>query len=63
MYPTQDTSRMGTVMLKQEEGDTGIIAKEKQEIWKENERGYEGGKCQTRPDNSTDVLTSILRRM
>ena len=29
LYPTQDTSRMGTVRVKEEEGaDTGIIVKE-----------------------------------
>ena len=36
VYPTQDTSRMVTAMVRQEEEtDTRIIVKEQYEIWKE----------------------------
>ena len=35
VYPTQDTSHMGTARVKQEkEADTIIIVKEEYEIWK-----------------------------
>ena len=38
VYPTRDTSRMGTARVKQEEeADTRILVKEHYEIWKESE--------------------------
>ena len=52
VHPTQDTSRMGTPTVKQEEEtDTGIIVQESSKKSGSEERGrYKGEKSQTRPN-------------
>ena len=45
VYPTQDTSRMGTVRVKQEEeADTRIIVKEYMKYGRKKRGHYKGGK-------------------
>ena len=51
VYLTKDTSRMGTVRVKQEEeADTRIIVREFQRNIKERNMGTKGEKSQTRPN-------------
>ena len=47
--PTQDTSRMGTVRVKEEEEADTIIMQESGMKYRKKEREHEGEKSQTRP--------------
>ena len=51
VYPIQDTLRMGTARVRQEEEtDTRIIVKEYSMKYGRKERRHEGKKSQTRPN-------------
>ena len=50
VYPTQDTSRIGTARVKRDqEADTRIVVVEQYEIWKKG-KWARRGKSQTRPN-------------
>ena len=50
VYPTQETSRMGTARVKQEEETDTRIMQESSRKSRRKERGHEEEKSQTRPN-------------